>query len=55
MLEFICSIPESIGWTLVGFVACLCVVMGVKLTKLFIQMWKDWHEDEEECEAVTSA
>lgn len=48
MLEFVCSIPENIGWTLVGFVACLCVIMGIKVAKLLVQMWKDWHEDEEE-------
>lgn len=49
MLEFICSIPESFGWALVGFAACLCVIMGIKVAKLLVQMWKEWHEDEEEC------
>ena len=50
MLEFICAIPEEIGWAIVGFVSCLCVVMMVKLGKVFVQMWKDRHEEEEEWE-----
>jgi uncharacterized membrane protein len=52
MLNLINSIPEEIGWALVGFFACLTLVMAVKLGKIFVQMWKDWHEDEAEiCEA----
>lgn len=47
MLNLICSIPEEFGWALVGFTACLCCVMAYKLSKLFVQMWKEWHEDEE--------
>ena len=37
MMEFICAIPEEIGWAIVGFVACLCVVMAVKLCKLIVR------------------
>ena len=48
MLEMICRIPDSIGWALVGALAMLCVVMLVKLGKIFVQMWKDYHEDEAE-------
>lgn len=52
MLELICSIPENIGWVIVGFTACLCMVMAIKLGKVFIQMWRDRHEvDEGECES----
>lgn len=52
MLNLINSIPEEIGWTLVGFAACLCLVMAVKLGETFVQMWRDRHEDETEtCEA----
>lgn len=47
MLEFICSIPEEIGWTIVGFVACLCLVMACKLGCIFVQMWKDHREEKE--------
>ena len=46
MLELICAIPEAIGWVSVGVVGTLCVMMAVKLGKLFIQMWKDYHEEE---------
>lgn len=46
MLDLICSIPESFGWALVGFVACLCCVMACKLGKLFTEMWKEYHEEE---------
>ena len=50
MMELICAIPDSIGWTMVGFFGALTLVMAVKLGKLFIQMWKEWHEDEDEIE-----
>ena len=45
MFEFICSIPESLGWSLVGCLGTLCGIMLYKLIKVFVQMWKDWHED----------
>ena len=48
MLEMICRIPESIGWTIVGALGMLCAVMLVKLGKIFVQMWKDYHKDEAE-------
>lgn len=41
MLEFIWSIPEEIGWALVGFVACLVVLAAVKLVKLVIQLRRE--------------
>ena len=31
MLEFICSIPEEIGWALVGASAMLCAVLAYRL------------------------
>lgn len=53
MLEFICSIPNWLGWTFVGIVGCLNVVMFYQLGKIFVQMWKDYHEeDEEEMDAL---
>jgi hypothetical protein len=48
MLEMICRIPDSIGWAIVGALAMLCAIMFVKLGKIFVQMWKDHHEDEDE-------
>ena len=47
LMDLICAIPENVGWAMVGFIAGLCLVMMVKLGKLFVQMWKEWHEDEE--------
>lgn len=47
MMNFINSIPENIGWVIVGFMACLCVVMACKLGKLFVTAWKENHEEEE--------
>ena len=49
MMEWICAIPDSIGWTLVGIAGTLCAVMMWKLGKLFVEMWREWHE--EDCEA----
>lgn len=49
-INLICSIPDSIGWAMVGFLGALALVMGIKVTKMLIQMWREWHEDEEEIE-----
>jgi len=48
MLELLCKIPDHIGWMLVGIVGILCAVMLFKLGKLFVQMWKEWHEEDNE-------
>lgn len=48
MLELICNIPENVGWIIVGVVGTLCAVMIWKLGKLCVEMWKEWHEEEEE-------
>ena len=48
MLELICAIPENVGWMRVCIVGPLCALMIYKLGKLFVQMWKEWHEDDEE-------
>ena len=47
MLKFICGIPEVIGWGLVGIVGVACAIMLWKLGKVFVEMWKDWHEEDE--------
>ena len=48
MMELICAIPEEFGWVLVGLAAGALVNMAIKLGKVFVEMWKDYHEDDEE-------
>ncbi len=48
MLEMICKVPENIGWVAVGVAGTLCVIMAIKLGKVFVEMWKEYHEKEEE-------
>ena len=51
MMNWICAIPDSIGWVLVGVLGTLCAMMAIKLGKVFVEMWREWHEEnEEECE-----
>ena len=45
MLKFLCAIPEEIGWAIVGFVACLCVMMAVKLGKLIVRAVRERIEE----------
>ena len=52
MLELICMIPDNIGWAIVGAIGACCIMMFVKLVKLFIEMWKEWHEEEEEAQGL---
>lgn len=46
-INFLCSIPDSIGWAMVGFLGAFTLMMGVKVIKMFIQMWREWREDDE--------
>ena len=48
MLEMICTIPENVGWVIVGATGMLCVMMMIKFANLFVQMCKEWHENTEE-------
>lgn len=48
MMNFINSIPESIGWAMVGFEIALCVVMIGVLISYGVQYIKDCKADEEE-------
>ena len=50
MMNFILSIPDNVGWALVGATGMLCGVMAIKLGKIFVEMWREWHEEEEEVE-----
>lgn len=51
MLELLCKIPDHIGWMLVGMAAMACAFALYKLGALFVEMWRDWHEDETEEES----
>jgi hypothetical protein len=48
MLEFICSIPNWLGWTFVGVVGIACVFMSYLLAQTIITMIRERMEDEEE-------
>ena len=48
MLEFICSIPNWLGWTFVHILGCVTGVVIYQVGKTLVQMWKDRHEEEEE-------
>ena len=48
MLEMIYTIPENIGWVIVGVSGTVCAVMLFKLGKLFVQMLKEYCEEENE-------
>lgn len=50
MMNFICSIPEHIGWIVVGVVLCLCIEMFGLLVGTVVQAIKERLEDEEEIE-----
>lgn len=54
MFELICAIPENVGWVVVGAVGMLTAVMAFKVGKIFIQMWKDYHEEENEEEVAVA-
>lgn len=44
IFELIALIPEEFGWSLVGALAMLCLVMICNIVKLYI----DGHKEEEE-------
>ena len=44
MLELLCNI----GWILVGILGALHAVMLFELRKVFVQAWKEWHEEDNE-------
>ena len=47
MLSMIYSIPENIGWVLVGFTGCLCLVMAIKVAKCLATAIKERLADDE--------
>ena len=48
MLEFICAIPENIGWMLVGAVSAYASVAGWMVGKTIYLAIKERMEDDEE-------
>ena len=51
MLEFLCAIPDHIGWIIVGMVLCLCVEMfGLVIGNIITAIKERMEDDEEECE-----
>ena len=48
MLELINTIPDSVGWTMVGFLMAVCAFGFVVLVKMFVDMWRERKEDGEE-------
>ena len=48
MLELINAIPENVGWTMVGFMMCVCAIGFIVLGKTFVDMWRERKEDGEE-------
>lgn len=48
MLELINTIPENVGWAIVGFMACLLCGQIIELSKLLYQVWEKRRENYEE-------
>ena len=48
MLELINAIPESIGWSMVGYTTAWLHIMMWQLGKCLYLMWKERREDDEE-------
>ena len=49
-MELICAIPDELGWAMAGLAAGAVANVCIKLGKTFVEMWKDYHEDDEEKE-----
>ena len=50
-MNWICSIPDYIGWMMVGALGMACIIMGWKVSKLIYIAIKERLEDnKEECE-----
>ena len=48
MMNFICSIPESIGWTLVGITMTITAILAAKVAKDIYHAIKDRMTETEE-------
>ena len=41
LMDLICAIPEEIGWAIVGFVACLCIMVAVDVVKTIVRIVRE--------------
>lgn len=48
MMQFIYSIPDNIGWAMVGFLVALCIVVLSKLVSCIIDNIIENRKEEEE-------
>ena len=56
LMNWICSIPENVGWVIVGAVGMLALEMLGLLIGTVVDMIRDrLADDEEECEEVINA
>ena len=47
MMALVNSIPDNIGWALVGAAACACAVALYCVGKTLVEAWKERMVDEE--------
>jgi hypothetical protein len=45
-INIVNSIPESIGWAIAGTTAVLAIIGCIHFAKFAVQVWKEWHEEE---------
>lgn len=50
MLNFVNSIPENVGWVMVGFLLAMCVVMVAKMVGEGIRYFKECRAEDAEVE-----
>ena len=48
MMELLMRIPENVGWMIDGALAMVLAYALVKVGKLTVQAWREWHEDDDE-------
>lgn len=48
MMELLMRIPENVGWMIDGALAMVVLYALVKVSKMAVQAWREWHEDDDE-------
>ena len=46
MMNLICSIPENVGWAMVGAAMMLCAMLLYKLGKMIVDCVREYIEEE---------